>query len=48
MTRLVTVDTTVVGTKVGVVTVTTDPETVVMKVISRVVVVVKVTRLTKV
>ena len=48
MTRLVTVDTIVVGTKVGVVTVITDPETVVVKVTSRVVVVVKVTRLTKV
>ena len=48
MTRLVTVDTIVVGRKVGVVTVTTAPETGVVKVISRVVVVVKVTRLTKV
>jgi hypothetical protein len=48
MTRLVTVDTIVVGTEVGVVTVITDPETVVVKVTSCVVVVVKVTRLTKV
>ena len=48
VTKLVTVDTMVVGTEVGVVTVITDPETVVVKVTSRVVVVVKVTRLTKV
>ena len=48
MTRLVTVDTIVVGTEVVVVTVITDPETVVVKVTSRVVVVVWVTRLTKV
>jgi hypothetical protein len=48
VTRLVTVDTIVVGTEVVVVTVITDPETVVVKVTSRVVVVVKVTRLTKV
>jgi len=46
--RLVTVDTIVVGTEVGVVTVITDPETVVVKVTSRIVVVVRVTRLTRV
>ena len=48
VTKLVTVDTMVVGTEVGVVTVITDPETVVVRVTFRVVVVVKVTSLTKV